>query len=78
MLPRPLILPGLALVIYYESEKFSILDELLNQDSKISALLSKVALSVVKHTKFVSILFFHIFIVEGIGPLVLRTLPDLH
>jgi hypothetical protein len=56
ILPRPLSLLGLALVISYETEEFSILDEFLNQDSEISALLGKVASGVVKRVEFVSIL----------------------
>jgi len=71
VLSRPLIMPGLALVICYEKEKFSIFDKLLNQDSENSALLSDMASSVMKRVEFVSIFFFHILIVEGIRLLVL-------
>jgi hypothetical protein len=78
VLPRSLILPRLTLIICYKTEKFSVLDKLLNQDSEIFALLGKVAPGVMKRAELVFILFSHIGIVKGMRLLVLWILLDFH
>jgi hypothetical protein len=78
VLQRSLILPGLALIICYKTEKFLVLDELLNQDSEISALVGKVASGIVKCVELVFILLSHVCIVEGTRLLVLWVSLDFH
>jgi hypothetical protein len=55
-----------------------VFDELLDQDSEISAFLGDIALCIMERAVFVSIFFFHLFVVKRVRLLILRVPLDFH
>lgn len=76
--PRPLILPGLALIVCYEPEQLPIFDKLFNQGYKVSAFLGDMSMGFVERTELVSVLFLQVHVAEGERLLILWIPLDFH